>query len=266
MDSSILSETQSCVSKTAARIDLISVAVFATLSLFGGIFHGASAGEQKRLDVLELFTSQGCSSCPPADVLLQQFSQRDNVLALSFPVSYWDHLGWRDTLAKDAYNERQRDYAAARGDREIYTPQMVVNGMAHAVGSQKSAIEAAMSRTDRQLRAAWVPVSLEYGGSDAQLKAGDAPAGSEFRTGKLWLACYSNSVTVDIGRGENTGREITYTNVVRHLIPAGNWEGREARYKVKIPQGPHFDGCAALLQSDKNHAMLGASVVTAAAQ
>jgi hypothetical protein len=266
MDSSILRGAQCCVSRTAARIDLIGVAVFATLSLLGGFFHGAAAGEQKRLDVLELFTSQGCSSCPPADVLLQQFSQRDNVLALSFPVNYWDHLGWRDTLAKDAYNERQRDYAAARGDREIYTPQIVVNGIAHAVGSQKSAIEAAIAQTGRQLHAAWVPVSLECGGGDAQLKAGDAPAGSEFRSGKLWLALYSNSVTVDIGRGENYGRDITYTNVVRHLVPAGNWEGREARYKVKIPQGASFDGCAALLQSDKSHAMLGASAVTVAAR
>ena len=111
-----------------------------------------------------------------------------------------------------------------------------------------------------------MPVSLECGGGDARLQAGDAPAGSELRSGKLWLAFYSNSVTVDIGRGENHGREITYTNVVRQLIPAGNWEGHEARYKVKIPQGTRFDGCAALLQSDKSQAMIGASVVAVAAQ
>ena len=175
-------------------------------------------------------------------------------------------LGWRDTLAKDAYNERQRDYAAARGDREIYTPQMVVNGLAHAVGSQKSAIEAAMARTDRQLRGASGSRLARMWRQRRPAQGRSAPPGSEFRSGKLWLACYSNSVTVDIGRGENTGREITYTNVVRHLIPAGNWDGHEARYKVKIPQGPHFDSCAALLQSDKTHAMLGASVVTVAAQ
>jgi hypothetical protein len=244
----------------------MSVAVLATLSLIGGLLPGTAAGEQKRLDVLELFTSQGCSSCPPADVLLQQFSQRDNILALSFPVNYWDHLGWRDTLAKDAFNERQREYAAARGDREIYTPQIVVNGIAHAIGSQKSAIEAALAQTGRQLRPSWVPVSLECGGGDAQLKAGDAPAGSELRSGRLWVALYSNSVAVEIGRGENHGREVTYTNVVRQLVSAGDWDGREARYRVKIPPGTHFDGCAALLQSDKTHALLGASAGTVAAR
>jgi hypothetical protein len=266
MDSSALKGTPNNVFETAAGIDIVSVVVFAALSLFGGIFSGAAAGEQKRLDVLELFTSQGCSSCPPADLLLGQFAKRDNVLALSFPVNYWDHLGWRDTLAKDAFNERQRAYAGARGDREIYTPQIVVNGLVHTVGSQKSAVEAAILKTDRQLRAAWVPVSLECAGGDARLQAGDAPAGSDLRSGKLWLAFYSNSVTVDIGRGENHGREITYTNVVRQLIPAGNWEGSEVHYQVKIPQGTRFDGCAALLQSDKSQAVIGASVVAVAAQ
>jgi hypothetical protein len=265
MDSSILRRTQICGSGTSARIDIVSVAVFAALSLLGGIVSGAAA-EPRRLDVLELFTSQGCSSCPPADVLLGQFAKRDNVLALSFPVNYWDHLGWRDTLAKDSFNERQRDYASARGDREIYTPQVVVNGAMHAVGSQKSAIEAAMAKTGRQLRAAWVPVSLECGGGDAKLHAGDAPDGSELRAGKMWLVFYSSSVKVDIGRGENHGREITYTNVVSQLVPAGNWEGREARYQVKIPQGVRFDGCAALLQSEKSHAVIGASAVAVAAQ
>lgn len=265
MNSSMLKRTHSGVLGFSARLDVVSVAVFAAFSLFGGMVSGAAA-EPKRLEVLELFTSQGCSSCPPADVLLGQFAKRDDILALSFPVNYWDHLGWRDTLARDAYNERQRDYAAARGDREIYTPQIVVNGVVHTVGSQKSAVEAAIAKTGRQLRPAWVPLSLECGGGDAKLMAGDAPAGSEFRSGKLWLAFYSNSVTVDIGRGENHGREITYTNVVRQFIPAGNWEGREMRYQVKIPQGTSFDGCAALLQSDKSHAVIGASAVAIAAQ
>ena len=266
MDSSISTGALGCISGKSASSGFVGFAVLAALSLLDGLVSGAAAGEPKRLDVLELFTSQGCSSCPPADLLLGQFARRDNVLALSFPVNYWDHLGWRDTLAKDAYNERQRGYAGQRGDREIYTPQIVVNGTVHTVGSQKSAIEAAMATTGRELRAAWVPVTLACGGGDARLQAGDAPAGSEFRSGKLWLAFYSNSVTVDIGRGENHGREITYTNVVRLLLPAGNWDGHETRYEVKIPPGTRFDGCAALLQSDKSHAVIGASVVAVTAQ
>lgn len=266
MDSSHIAESRFRVFGAATPFELIGVAVVAALSVFSGYFQGAAAMEQKRLEVLELFTSQGCSSCPPADVLLGQYARRSDVLALSFPVSYWDHLGWRDTLASDTFNDRQRAYAAARGDREIYTPQVVVNGLVHAVGSQKSAVEAAITRTSRQLHAAWVPLSVECGGGDAKLKAGDAPAGSEYRSGKLWLAFYSSAVTVDIGRGENTGREITYTNVVRHLLPAGSWDGHEARYSIKIPQGSPTDHCAALLQSDKTQAILGANAVAIAAQ
>ena len=262
MDSSIFSGTHARSLKSRA----VSVALFPALWLLGGLFSGAVAGEAKRLEVLELFTSQGCSSCPPADLLLGQFAKRDNVLALSFPVNYWDHLGWRDTLAKDAYNERQRGYAATRGDREIYTPQMVVNGVEHVVGSQKSAIEAAMAKTGRELRASWVTLSLECGGGDVKLHAGEAPGGSELRSSRLWLVFYSNSVTVTIGRGENTGREITYAHVVRQLVPAGDWAGREARYHVKIPQGSGFDGCAVLLQSDKSQAVIGAEVAAVAAQ
>lgn len=266
MAGSISTGTYRCVRVNSARMDLVGVVLFAALSLFGGMVCGAEAGEQKRLDVLELFTSQGCASCPPADLLLGQFAQRDDVLALSFPVNYWDLLGWRDTLAKDAFNERQRGYAGSRGDRQIYTPQIVVNGMVHAVGSQKGAIEAAMAKTGSELRAAWVPVSLECSGSNVRLQAGDAPPGSEFRSGQFWLALYSNSVKVDVGRGENKGRELTYTNVVRLLLPGGKWDGREARYEVKVPQGTRFDGCAALLQSDKTHAVIGASAVAVAAR
>ena len=111
-----------------------------------------------------------------------------------------------------------------------------------------------------------MPVSVSCGGSDAQLKVGDAPAGSELRSGEVWLALYSNSVTVDIGRGENPGREITYTNVVRQLIPAGSWDGREARYSVKIPQGIDSTAARRCCRPISNHAMLGADVVTVAAR
>jgi hypothetical protein len=105
---------------------------------------GANAGEPKA--VLELFTSQGCSSCPPADKLLGEYAKRDDVLVLSFNVDYWDYLGWKDTLANPDNTERQRAYASARGDRQVYTPQVVVNGSAHVVGSNKADIEAAIAQ------------------------------------------------------------------------------------------------------------------------
>ncbi|MGB0084018.1 MAG: DUF1223 domain-containing protein [Rhodomicrobiaceae bacterium] len=245
----------------------ILVAVLAGASLLVGITSPAwSAEQKKRTNLLELFTSQGCSSCPPADALLRQLSKRANVLALSFPVSYWDHLGWKDTLAKDAYNERQRAYAEARGDRQIYTPQLIVNGMVDVVGSQSDEIEEAMKNTDQVLRDSWVPVSLRYDGNTFAVDTGAAPEASVYRSGKLWLALYSNSVTVAIGRGENTGRSVTYTHVVRKVVPVGLWHGRSANYTVPTPAGTSFDGCAAVLQADKSNAVLGAASAIASSQ
>jgi hypothetical protein len=242
-------------------------AVLTGASLLAGISSVAwSAEQKKRMDVLELFTSQGCSSCPPADALLRQLSKRDNVLTLSFPVSYWDNLGWKDTLAKDSYNDRQREYAEARGDREVYTPQLVVNGVVHVVGSDRNAIAAAMKKTDKELHDSWVPVSLRYGGDTISVDAGAAPEGSSYRSGKLSLALYSNSVTVEIGRGENTGRSVTYTHVVRKLVPVGIWHGRPASFTVQTPRGVAFDGAAVLLQADRSYAVLGAACTAVPSQ
>jgi hypothetical protein len=246
-------------STSIARLAFAAAATLMTAAFTAGSQSRALAADAKRLNVLELFTSQGCSSCPPADKLLAELAKRDNVLALSFPVNYWDSLGWKDTLAKDAYNARQRAYAEARGDREIYTPQLVINGVAHAVGSVRPSIEAAIASSTKALRDSFVPVSLSYGDNTVRIETGSAPANSAMRSGKLWLAFYSKAVSVDIGRGENSGREVTYTNVVRSLTIAGNWNGAPARYAVEIPNGISFDSCAALLQADKSDAILGAA-------
>src|SRR5262249_58863578 len=108
----------------------------------------ARAGEPRAL--LELFTSQGCSSCPPADRLVGQLANDPSLIALSVPIDYWDYLGWRDTLANPAHSARQRAYARARGDGQVYTPQIVVNGSTHALGSDQAAIERAIAQTGRQ--------------------------------------------------------------------------------------------------------------------
>lgn len=247
------------------RARAILLTALAALSWQSSAMPAAAEGV-KRMDVLELFTSQGCSSCPPADELLGSYAKRSDVVALSFPVSYWDHLGWKDTLAKDSFNQRQRSYAKMRGDREIYTPQLIVNGLIHAVGSHRGAVEAALKKTGPRLDKAWVPVSLSYAGGDVRLDAGAAPAGSTERSGTLWLVFYSDAITVPIRRGENHGREITYTNVVRQLLPAGAWDGKPARYDVKIPHAFPFDGCAALLQSDTTSMVLGAAKMAAPTQ
>lgn len=227
------------------------------LSGFGS--SNAAAEPQKQMHVLELFTSQGCSSCPPADALLKDLAKRDDVIALSFPVSYWDYLGWKDTLAKDEYNKRQKVYAKTRGDREIYTPQLIVNGMTHVVGSRPDAIEAAMKLTTEKLKNTHVRVTVEVADGKATVTAGEAPEGSARRKGLLSLICFSKSVEVEIGRGENTGHEVTYTNVARDVIPVGEWNGKFIQYTVDLPDDDSFDGIAALLQENESAAMLGAT-------
>jgi hypothetical protein len=221
----------------------------------------AQAQDDAPVTVLELFTSQGCSSCPPADALLGKMAKADGVLALTMPVTYWDYLGWKDTLAAENFSKRQRAYAESRGDHEIYTPQLIVNGLAHVVGSREDAISAAITSTGATIRQDRVPVKLSSAGGDILISAGAAPDKADFRDGTIWVALYTRSVNVDIGRGENLGRKVTYTNVVRQLISAGRWEGEAVSYRIPYPANAGTDGCAAFLQADKERAIIGAGLL-----
>src|SRR5690348_16665641 len=141
---------------------------FASASLLVGLAlfasYGVAAAGPRAL--LELFTSQGCSSCPPADRLLGEFAADSSIVALSLPIDMWDYLGWKDTLALPGHSVRQRAYARQRGDRQVYTPQMVVNGVTHVVGSDRAAIERAIAETDNDAMVMSVPVLLAAPGGD----------------------------------------------------------------------------------------------------
>ncbi len=215
---------------------LLTGAVFAT--------HRAVAGDVDA--VIELFTSQGCSSCPPADKLLGQYADRKDVLALSFNVDYWDYLGWHDTLASADNTERQRDYARARGDGQVYTPQVVVDGRTHVVGSNQSAIEAAL----RKVGPFRVPITLSSTSDTVTATIEAPPDPAPHAT--LWLVMYDRSVTVPIGRGENSGRTITYNNVVRKLRPVEMWKGETMSVDLAKSEMAQVkaDRCAVLLQTE----------------
>ncbi len=187
---------------------------------------------------IELFTSQGCSSCPEADQLLEQLAQRPDVIALSFPVSYWDYLGWKDTLARPENTERQRNYAKILGEGDVYTPQAIVNGMQDCVGSNLAAIESAVQSTAPIIGKEAVPLSVHHGDGKLIIDIGAAPAGSRHRKGKVWVATVLRSLTVPIKRGENAGNVVTYTNVVRELTEAGQWEGAPASYAMPVSALP----------------------------
>lgn len=211
--------------------------------------------------VLELFTSQGCSSCPPADALFGTLARRGDVLALTLPVSYWDYLGWKDTLAREAFSKRQRRYAETRGDHEIYTPQVVVNGLTQVVGSREDAISRAIDATKRTMKAERVAMALSCEGEEIVVKTGGVRESSKYSEATVWIALYTRAVNVAIRRGENDGRTVTYSNVVRHLVPAGRWEGQPATFRLGNLRGEDIDGCAAFLQADKPSAIIGAAVM-----
>jgi hypothetical protein len=197
-------------------------------------FHEARAQAQKPRMVVELFTSQGCSSCPPADRLMAEMARRPDVVVLSMPVDYWDYLGWKDTLAHSAFTARQKAYGTLRGDKQIYTPQAVVNGLAHAVGSDKPAIEAAAMATSAQPGTLAVPVGFSSTASGARVEVG--PAGAGPRQGSVWLLPLLKSRAVSIGRGENNGVSVTYVNVVRGMIRLGAWEGTSVAFEIPKDQ------------------------------
>ena len=185
--------------------------------------------------VIELYTSQGCSSCPPADALLKKYAQDPSIIALSFPVDYWDYLGWKDTFASPRNSDRQRSYAKTRGDGAIYTPQAVVNGVAHANGSSKSEIEGAIDATSKAASLQKVPIRFWQERNTMNIAVGAALSASDVREATVWLGVVQTAGTVDIKRGENSGQSLVYTNVVREFTPIGLWKGQAL--KIQIPRG-----------------------------
>jgi len=212
--------------------------------------------------VIELFTSQGCSSCPPADALLGKLKHRKDVIALTFPVDYWDYLGWKDTLASPTYSKRQRNYARARADRQVYTPQMVMNGRIHVVGNRPAAVDRAIQSVKKDNG---VTITMAAEGDAIKVTArndnGSASLSGDKAT--LWLVLFSGTETVKIGRGENGGDTITYHNVVRQITPIGMWEGKPISIKLPKDQfvASGYDGCAIILQRDGNREIIAAAMM-----
>ncbi len=199
--------------------------------------------------VIELFTSQGCNSCPPADKLIGELSKDPSLITLSLAIDYWDYLGWKDTLALPGHGNRQRAYARVRGDRDVYTPQVVVNGAAQALGSNKSEIESAIGQSRRQATTLSVPVSMSVADGKLTIAAPAGKSGNE--RGEVWLCPVSSALPVAITRGENKGRAITYHNVVRRWIKIGDWTGAPATWTVPLKdfQTETVDEVAVILQS-----------------
>lgn len=216
--------------------------------------------------VVELFTSQGCGRCPPADALFEKLSHDPDLVTLSYAVDYWDYLGWKDTAARPEFTQRQRAYAERRGDQAVYTPQAVIDGRAHVVGSDRAAIETTVAALAAEGRAPSVDVEVETSADSMVVKVGDAPAGLGHGRATVWLARYERARTVPIGKGENSGKTVTYSHLVRTLQPIGMWKGKAVR--IELPRqemvGEEGEGCAILVQLDHDGApgaIVGARLV-----
>jgi len=212
--------------------------------------------------VVELFTSQGCSSCPPADKIIGELAKDPDVIAISMPIDYWDYLGWKDTLADSRFSARQKAYSRMRGDRDVYTPQAIVNGSAQVIGSDRAGIEQAMHDTEKN-GVMSVPVSMTLSGKqiDVSVAASKVPGVTH---GEVWICSISKAVPISISRGENRGQQITYHNVVRNILKVGDWNGSPASWSVPIENlmREDVDGAVVLVQdgrSDRPGPMLGAA-------
>jgi hypothetical protein len=224
--------------------------------LAGPLVVGAASAQPRA--VLELFTSQGCSSCPPADALLARYIESGGVIALSFSVDYWDYLGWPDTLADRQHTLRQQAYAAARGEMQVYTPQIVVNGLLPVVGSDQRAIEAAIRETFGPSGLP-VPIDLTMSQSAVTVSVGAARQ-DHAAAATLWLVTFARRESVTVPAGENTGRTLEYHNVVRDLQRIAMWKGEPMRIDLPLAllRESRADGCAVLLQTETSAGMLGA--------
>jgi hypothetical protein len=214
--------------------------------------------------VVELFTSQGCSSCPPADKIIGELAKDPSIIALSMPIDYWDYLGWKDTLADARFSARQKAYSQMRGDRDVYTPQVVVNGSVHVIGSDRDGIESAIGATRKADGVMSVPVSMIQAGRQINVSVAASSKGPVAVHGEVWICSVSKAVPISIGRGENRGREITYYNVVRNLLKVGDWNGTAGSWTVPLENISRegVDAAAVYVQDgnrDKPGPMLGAA-------
>lgn len=206
--------------------------------------------------VVELFTSQGCSSCPPADKLLYELADRADIVAISWHISYWDYIGWKDPFATEWSTERQTGYRGKLGRRYVYTPQMVIDGQHDVVGSRRAEVAKTIDASRREA-AMRIPVALTRDAGTGELVIAFAARELE-RSLDIWLVGYSGVHETRVLRGENRGETLRNTHVARSLARLGTWDGAAGVLRVPLPAHEDIAGVALLLQEPGQGAIRGA--------
>lgn len=218
----------------------------------------AARAENPRPVVVELFTSQGCSSCPPADALLGELARNPDILPLAFHVTYWNNLGWRDPFSLDAATDRQRAYQRNLRTDTIYTPQMIVDGHTDVIGSDRAAVTAAIARA-RPAQSVPITLSRTADGLSVQIAAGTIPAGQGEK--RILLIGFDSAHRTTVPRGENAGRQLSETNIVRGVTVLGSWTGQAVNLSHPMPPGVFQGERAAVLLQANDGRILGAAVL-----
>lgn len=242
----------------------------AALALALSVCAGASAAAEieKPLGVVELFTSQGCNSCPPADRLFTELAGKADIVALAYHVDYWDYLGWRDTLSRKENTERQYDYMRAFDARSVYTPQAVINGRTHVNGASRTAVDGTLAKLRQSGEGMQIAIKVTRDGDGVVIEAGAAPnaPNSKPAMAHVVIVYFDPPQTIEIGKGENGGRQMTYWNAVTSIQTAGMWHGKAQRYELPASEVTKKGGCAVLLQSVEKDGLpgpiIGAAFVT----
>ncbi|GGE40247.1 DUF1223 domain-containing protein [Actibacterium pelagium] len=225
---------------------VIRIAMLIWLALSAPLF------AQSKPVVVELFTSQGCSSCPPADEMMHQLAKRDDVIALALHVDYWDYIGWKDSFADPAYTKRQKTYARAFGNRSVFTPQFMIGGTDSVIGPKAMELSELINAHARKP----YPVDLRATRRGGKISVTAAAVDRNYGDMVLQLVTYSASQTVSIKRGENAGRTLSYSNVVNHWEEIARWRGAND-LSVRVSTSGN-QPTALILQEAKSRVILGA--------
>lgn len=238
-----------------------------SLCIFGAVAAVSAQAQEQLKGVVELFTSQGCASCPPADDAMRKLIQKGDVIGLSYHVDYWNYLGWADSLASKENTERQYGYARALGRNNVYTPQAVVNGRDHVKGADMQAIYGRLDAFAQAGEGLSVPVKAQQIGDEIAIDIGAGQGKAD-----VVVAYFNREQIVDVQKGDNQGKKISYWHSVYDVQTVGMWDGKSMTVKLpaSIMAKSRGGGCAVLLQTTDQKgdpaAIIGASVLMTSAK